>query len=44
MKNEIGENENNDLLIKNSFNNYLNPKEGKIETNKFLIFKISLLF
>ena len=43
MKNEIGENENNDLLIKNSFNNYLNPKEGKIETNKFLVFSLAAL-
>ena len=43
LKSDITDNEKNDSLIENSFNNYLAPIEGKINTDKFLIFCLAAL-
>ena len=43
MKSDITDNEKNDSLVENSFNNYLTPIEGKINTDKFLIFCLAAL-
>ena len=43
LKSDITDNEKNDKLVENSFNNYLTPIEGKINTDKFLIFCLAAL-
>ena len=43
LKSDITDNEKNDSLVENSFNNYLTPIEGKINTDKFLIFCLAAL-
>jgi hypothetical protein len=43
LKSDITDNEKNDSLIENSFNNYLAPIEGRINTDKFLTFCLAAL-
>ena len=43
IKSDLTENENIKNKINSSFNNYLNPKDGKIDTNKFLAFCLAAL-
>ena len=43
LKSDITDNEKNDKLVENSFYNYLTPIEGKINTDKFLIFCLAAL-
>ena len=43
IKSDITENENEKNKINSSFNDYLNPKDGKIDTNKFLAFCLAAL-
>ena len=43
IKSDTNENENEKNKINSSFNDYLNPKDGKIDTNKFLAFCLAAL-